>query len=182
MLLGPTAAGDSSAVSASWPRKSFTLSFGSSQRSLPRRAARRVASCASSEAANSGAAGLSASRSLVSDSPSSGFVFTHATPGASAGPESSSMSAGKTSRFLTRTMSPTRTSDQRTASHVALATRSRSVGWSFVLRSARWRLKSSSAFISMSTKRTNESGITVPARPSVSVIAGTVCSTPTTRK
>ena len=43
-------------------------------------------------------------------------------------------------------------------------------------------MKALEDFISMSTKRTNESGITVPARPSVSVIAGTVCSTPTTRK
>ena len=102
----------------SWPVKSFTLSFGSSTRTLPRRRVRSAAGEQSSP--RSDALSLGASRIFVSDSPSSGFVFTQHCPGGSEA-RSSSRSAGKYSRVITRTTSPTITSAHVSRTHSLLA-------------------------------------------------------------
>ena len=95
------------------PVKSFTLSFGGSARNVaPRNAFRHVAGSASGMSA---AACLTARRSFVSDSPSSGLVLTQHWPGSGSHARKKTQSAGNASRSLTRTMSPTLTS-----AHVAL--------------------------------------------------------------
>eukprot|EP00967_Tisochrysis_lutea_P047217 scaffold57429_cov27-Tisochrysis_lutea.AAC.9 len=102
------------------PTKSFTLSFGASQRKVPEsEPSRKARSGPLSASARKSATCGSASRSLVSDSPSSGLVLTHAEPASGPAP-SSSMSAGMPLRLGMRTTSPTRTSSHVSVCHCGL--------------------------------------------------------------
>ena len=169
---------------------SFTLSFGSSQRTVPRSSWRSFAGSQLGSSLRSVASSLGASRSFVSVSPSSGFVFTQHWPGAlGSEPRSSSRSAGKLSRARTRTTSPTRTCFHALGSKASRAPRSvdSSIAAStsttslFDAASARWRARSSFALKYSSHKQMKVSVSHEEGWRLVSD-AGLICIRPTRKK
>ncbi len=147
MLTGVRITGLSAPSRWSSPVKSLTLSLGFSHLQPP--ASAPQSSSFSSGAPGAHSRGVSpccgASRNFMSDSPSSGFVFTQHWPGGSE-PRSSTKSAGKASFSRTRTTSPALTSPHFAFRLVTLPSSWRvitSTTWLFVCRSATCRWKSS---------------------------------------